>query len=132
MKTLSDFFVVIAAIASMALSALGFSAGVWNGFWSGTGFAATLHLLLWLLPTASIFGFGVYFMSSSFGLKGAWVLAIGNLVISTLSFASGQSSAIVFLFPLIQFMASSSLQADALIQRRIVKRPASQTEPSSQ
>src|SRR5215469_2229279 len=128
MKTLSDFFVVIAAIASMALSALGFSAGVWNGFWSGAGFAATLHLLLWLLPTASIFVFGVYFVSSSIGLKGAWVLAIGDLITSTWSFASGQSSAIVFLFPLIQLVASSSLQADALIRSKIVKRRAGQTE----
>jgi hypothetical protein len=122
MKTLSDSLVVIAALASMALSALGFSVAVWNGFWSGHGPAAILHLLLWLLPTASIFAFLACLVSRSFGLKCAWAIALGSLITSTWSVASGQSSAIVFLFPLIQFVASSSLQADALIQSKIAKR----------
>jgi hypothetical protein len=44
MKTLSDLFLVIAAIAIMAMSAFGFSAGVWGGFWSGTDVVSGSYL----------------------------------------------------------------------------------------
>src|ERR1700760_1272175 len=119
MKNLSDLLLVTAAIASMAMSAFGFSVGVWGGFWSGTGTGAILNLLLWLLPTLSVFVFVSYLVSKSLGLKCAWAIAIGCMITSIWSLASGQFTTTVFLFPLIQLIACFSLYGDALKQNKI-------------
>jgi len=120
MKTLSDLLVVIAAIVSMAESALGFAVGSWGGaLWSGSGRAAILNGLLWLLPTSSIFAFLSYLLSRSVGLKCVCGIAIGSLVISICSLASPDYTPIVFLFPLLQLIACLALYGDARIQKKI-------------
>ena len=121
MKTLSDLLLVIAAIASMAMSAFGFSVGVWGGFWAGTGVRAILHLLLWLLPTSSVIAFGSYLASRSVGLKCTWTIAIGGMITSISGWASGEFSMIIFLFPLIQLIACFALYGDARIQNKITQ-----------
>ena len=121
MKTLSDLLLVIAAIASMAMSAFGFSAAAWGGFWSGTGAGAVLHLLLWLLPTLSVFAYVCYLVSRSVGLKCTWAIAIGSMITSICSLASHQSPTSIFLLPLIQLIACFALYADALIQNKITQ-----------
>lgn len=120
MKTLSDLLVVLAAVASMAESALGFTVGSWRGaLWSGTGAGAILNVFLWLLPTSSIFAFLSYLLSRSVGLKCAWALAIGSMVTSICSLASSQFTPIVFLFPFLQLIVCFALYGDARIQKRI-------------
>jgi hypothetical protein len=120
MKTLSDLLVVIAAVVSMAESALGFSVGSWGGaLWSNRGMGAILNLLLWLLPTCSIFAFLSYLLSRSVGLKCAWAIAIGSIGTAICSLASAQFTPIVFLFPLLQLIASFALYGDTLIQNKI-------------
>src|SRR6266567_2061232 len=106
MKTFSDLFVVIAAVSSMAASALGFFVGTWGGgFWSGSQVGAILDLLSWLLPTCSIFAFLSYLLSRSVGLKCTWALAIGSMITAICSLASPQFRPIAFLFPLLQLIA---------------------------
>ena len=109
MKTLSDLLLVIAAVASMAMSAFGFSIGVWGGFWGGTGVAAILDLLLWLLPTLSVIAFVISLVSRPVDLKCAWAIAIGCMITSIWSLASGRFTMIVFIFPLIQLIACFTL-----------------------
>jgi hypothetical protein len=121
MKTLSDLLVIIAAIASMAMSAFGFSVGVWGGFWSGTGVDAILNLLLWLLPTLSVLAFVSYLVSKSVGLKCIWAIAIGSMITSIWSLASGQSPTTIFLFPLIQLVACFALYGDTLIRNKMTQ-----------
>ena len=120
MKSLSDFLVVIAAIVSMATSALGWSVGSWGGgFWSGTGIGAILNLLLWLLPASSVFAFLSYLLSRSVGLKCTWAIAIGSMVTSICSLASPQFTRVIFLFPLLQLIACFALYGDARIQNKV-------------
>ena len=121
MKTLSDLLLVTAAMASMAMSAFGFSAGVWGGFWSGTGVSAILNLLLWLLPTLSVFAFVSYLVSESVGLKCTWAIAIGSVITSICSLASGRSPTTIFVFPLIQLIACFALYGDTLIRNKITR-----------
>ena len=122
MKTLSDLLLIIAAVASMAMSAFGFSIGVWGGFWSGTGVGAILNFLLWLLPTLSVIAFVISLVSRSVGLKCAWAIAIGGMITSIWSLASGQFTTVVFIFPLIQLIACFTLYGDTLIQNKIRQR----------
>jgi hypothetical protein len=121
MKTLSDLLVIIAAIASMAISAFVFSVGVWGGFWSCTGVGAILNLLLWLLPTLSVFAFVSYLVSKSVGLKCTWAIAIGSMITSICSLVSGQSPTTIFLFPLIQLIACFALYGDTLIRNKMTQ-----------
>ncbi len=121
MKTLSDFLLVIAAIASMAMSAFGLSVGVWGEFPKGTGAGGILDLLLWLLPALSVFAFVSYLISKSVGLTCAWTIAIGSTLTSICGLASGQSPIIFFLLPLIQFIVCFALYGDARLQRKIAR-----------
>lgn len=122
MKTLSDLLLVVAAVASMAMSGFGFSIGVWGGFWSGTGVGAILNLLLWLLPTLSVIAFVISLVSRSVGLKCAWAIAIGSMITAFWSLASGQFTTIVCIFPLIQLIACFTLYGDTRIQNKIRQR----------
>lgn len=130
MKTLSDFLVVIAAIASMAMSALGFSVGVWGGFWNGAGLGALLDTSLWLVPTLSVFAFVIYIISKTAGLICTWGIAFGSVMTSICSLASGQSKRFILLFPLIQLIACLALQGDARIQKTIADRLAPGSDAS--
>lgn len=125
MKPLSDLLLVIAAIASMAISALGFSVGIWGGFWGGTGVGAILNLLLWLLPALSVFAFAGYLISKSVGLICSWAIAIGW---SICILASNQSAMSLFLYPLIQLIACIALYGDARIRGKSTQRLASKNE----
>lgn len=119
MKTLSDVFLVIATIASMAVSAFGFSIGVWGGFWGGAGVGAVLDLSLWLIPSLSIIAFVSYLISKPVGLICAWGIAFGGLITSICSLASGQATKFILLLPLIQLIACLALQGDARIRKKI-------------
>ena len=78
---LSVLFLVLAGIASLAMSAFGLFAGAWGGFWSGaTASEAILHLLFWLLPAGSIVAFGSYFLSKAIGLLCSWAISIGSMI----------------------------------------------------
>lgn len=123
MKTFSDFLLVIAAIACMAMSALGFSVGVWNGFWSGTGFSAILHFLLWFLPASSFFAFVSYLVSKPLGLIFAWGIVLGGVITSICGLCAGVSTRFALLFPLIQLIACLALQGDARIQMKAAQAP---------
>jgi glycerol-3-phosphate acyltransferase PlsY len=126
MKILSDIFLVIAAIASMVLSALGFSVGAWSGFWGGAGVGAVLDVSVWLVPTLSVFAFVTYLISKPVGLRCSWGVALATVITSIWSLASGEFSMIIFLFPTIQLIACFALYGDARIRSKIAQNLATQ------
>jgi hypothetical protein len=74
-------FVIIAGIASVAMSAFGLFAAAWGGAWAGSNIGEkALHLLFWVLPTLSPVAFVSYFASRKAGLFAAWAIAIGSIV----------------------------------------------------
>ena len=78
---LSVLLLVLAGIASVAMSAFGLFAGAWGGFWSGASTSeVSLHLLFWLLPAGSIVAFGSYFLSKVIGVLFSWAISIGSMI----------------------------------------------------
>jgi hypothetical protein len=74
-------FVIIAGIASLAMSAFGLFAAAWGGTCAGSNIGdRALHLLFWVLPTLSAVAFVSYFVSRKAGLFAAWAIAIGSIV----------------------------------------------------
>jgi hypothetical protein len=118
MKTLSDALVVIAAIGSLVMSALGFSIAVWRGFWSSHGY---LDLLLWLIPSLSVFAFLTYFVSKRAGLVCAWAIAIGYAVTAACYFAFRGAAPVILLFSLVQAIVCAALHGDSRIQDKLRK-----------
>jgi hypothetical protein len=78
---LSVLLLVLAGIASLAMSAFGLFSGAWGGFWSGANTSeAFLALLFWLLPAISILAFGSYFLSKVVGVLFSWAISIGSMI----------------------------------------------------
>ncbi len=74
-------FLIIAGIASIALSAFGLFAASWGGAWAGSNIGERiLHLLFWLLPALSAVAFVSYFVSKTTGLLASWVILIGSTI----------------------------------------------------
>ena|ERR1700733_737027 len=74
-------FLIIAGIASVAMSGFGLFAMAWGGAWEGSNIGGKiLHLLVWLLPTLSTVAFVSYFVSKKVGLLSSWTIAIGSIV----------------------------------------------------
>jgi hypothetical protein len=74
-------FLIIAGIASVAMSAFGLLAAAWGGLWAGSAISdRILHLLFWLLPALSIVAFVGYFTSKRAGLIGSWAIAVGSMI----------------------------------------------------
>lgn len=122
MKAFSGVLLVIAAIACMALSALGFSVGVWNGFWSGTGVGAILYFLLWFLPASSVFAFVGYLVSKPVGLVFAWTIGLAAVITSICSFYAGLFTRFILFSPSLQLIACLALQGDSRIQKKANRR----------
>jgi hypothetical protein len=119
---LSMLLLVLAGIASLAMSAFGLFAGVWGGFWSGaTASEAMLHLFFWLLPATSIVAFGSYFLSKGLGVLCSWAISIGSMItiftINLQSCLAGECTTTnplkialgVFLLPHIWFLLAASI-----------------------
>ena len=118
MKNLSDLLVVVAAFASLAASAVGFSAASWNGFWSGSGFIGVLYVLSWLLPALTVFGFIAYLVSRPVGLLSVLTLAIGGLVAVSAFSALSHGPLGIFIIPFLQVVSCAALYGDSVIQKK--------------
>jgi hypothetical protein len=74
-------FLIIAGIASAAMSAFGLFAAAWGGTWAGSDIGdKVLHLLFWLLPTFSAVAFVGYFVSKRTALIGSWAITIASMI----------------------------------------------------
>ena len=74
-------FLIIAGIASLAMSAFGLFAAAWGGAWAGSDVGdKVLHLLFWLLPTLSTVAFVGYFVSKRAGQIGSWAITVGSMI----------------------------------------------------
>lgn len=88
-------------------------------FWSGSGPEAIVYFMFWLLPTLSVSAFLSYLVSKRVGLVCAWAVAIGSMITTSAYISQSRASLGLFLFPLIQLIASLALYGDALMQKKL-------------
>ena len=83
-NTRSEFaflFLIIAGIASVAMSGFGLFAAAWGGAWEGSNVGEkVLHLLFWLMPALSVVAFVCYFVSNKAGLLGSWAISVASMI----------------------------------------------------
>jgi hypothetical protein len=75
---ISILLIVVAGMASVAVSAFGLFAGTWGGFLGGPGKPfSLLQLIFWLLPSLCFPSFCVTLVSRRIGLPILWAVPIG-------------------------------------------------------